>query len=175
MTYFKTIVLATLLISVVSCKSDEKEQSNEENISIEVATAESGYKSFGESISSEGALAMNNAEEKFKNLQLGDTIPMKLSAEVVKVCQAKGCWMTLNTPEGEEVMVKFKDYGFFVPKDIDGREVILDGNAFLEEVSIEDQRHLAEDAGKSEEEIAAITTPKKSFGFVANGVLVSGE
>ena len=175
MTYIKNIIAVLVLISLVSCKSGEKEETVVEDTTKDIIEVESGYNTFGETITSDGAVAMNNAEQKLEGLQLGDTIPMKLSAEVVNVCQAKGCWMTLNTPTGDEVMVKFKDYGFFVPKDISGKEVIIEGNAYVEEVSVDDQRHLAEDAGKSEEEIAAITAPKKSYGFVANGVLVSDE
>jgi len=68
--------------------------------------------------------------------------------------------------------VKFKDYGFFVPKDIDGEEVIINGKAFVNEVSVEEQRHYAKDAGQSEEEIAAITKPKKTYSFEADGVLL---
>jgi hypothetical protein len=73
---------------------------------------------------------------------------------------------------GEEAMVKFKDYGFFIPKDIAGQEVIVDGVAFIEEVSVEDQRHFAEDAGKTTEEIAAITEPKRTLSFTSSGVLI---
>jgi hypothetical protein len=95
-----------------------------------------------------------------------------MTAEVIEVCQAKGCWMTLKLENGEEAMVKFKDYGFFMPKDIAGKEVILNGKAFVNEVPVEEQRHYAEDAGKSKEEVAAITEPKKTYSFEADGVLI---
>lgn len=72
----------------------------------------------------------------------------------------------------EEAMIKFKDYGFFMPKDIAGDKVIVNGKAFIDEMSVEDQRHFAEDAGKSKEEIAAITAPKKTLSFTAEGVLL---
>jgi hypothetical protein len=72
----------------------------------------------------------------------------------------------------EEAMIKFKDYGFFMPKDLAGKEVIVSGVAFVEEVSVEEQRHYAEDAGKTAEEIAAITEPKRTLSFISNGVLI---
>ncbi|MBT4917946.1 MAG: DUF4920 domain-containing protein, partial [Flavobacteriaceae bacterium] len=72
----------------------------------------------------------------------------------------------------EEAMVKFKDYGFFMPKNIADKEVIVNGKAFVSEVSIEEQRHYAEDAGKSDEEIAAITQVKKTLSLEADGVLL---
>lgn len=103
---------------------------------------------------------------------IGDTTQVKYTAIVEEVCQSKGCWMKLRLEDGTQAMVKFKDYAFFMPKDIAGKEVIVDGKAFVEEMSVEDQRHFAEDAGKSAEEIAAITLPKKTYSIEAAGVLI---
>jgi hypothetical protein len=80
--------------------------------------------------------------------------------------------MKLNLNNEEEVMVKFKDYGFFVPKDIEGKEVVLNGIAFVDLMSIDDQKHYAKDAGKSREDIERITKPEKTFTFEADGVLI---
>ena len=77
-----------------------------------------------------------------------------------------------GTPEDEDVRITFKDYGFFVPKDSENTEVIVEGNAFLNEMSVEDQKHYAEDEGKSEAEIAAITSPEITKAFIADGVLL---
>ena len=51
-------------------------------------------------------------------------------------------------------------------------EVIINGKAFVTETSVEELRHYAEDAGKSAEDIAAITEAEKTFAFEANGVLL---
>ena len=72
----------------------------------------------------------------------------------------------------EESMIRFKDYAFFVPKDIAGQEAIIEGVAFIEEVSVETLKHYAEDDGKSPEEIAKITEPKKTLSIVSSGVLL---
>ncbi|RLD29752.1 MAG: DUF4920 domain-containing protein, partial [Bacteroidetes bacterium] len=69
-------------------------------------------------------------------------------------------------------LVKFKDYGFFMPKDIAGQEVIVQGKAFVELTSIEDLKHMAEDAGKSQKEIDAITDTEISYSFISEGVLL---
>ena len=71
-----------------------------------------------------------------------------------------------------EMRVTFKDYAFFMPKDLTGKKVVLDGFAFVETTSVEDLRHYADDAGKPKEEIDAITEPKKEVSFEAAGVLV---
>ena len=97
---------------------------------------------------------------------------MQLKGEVSAVCQVKGCWMIVNLVDGEETRVKFKDYGFFVPKDIVGKEVVINGQASVEEISEADQKHYAEDAGLADSEIKKIKGPKKSYSMVADGVLI---
>jgi hypothetical protein len=80
--------------------------------------------------------------------------------------------MKVEKSNGEKLMVKFKDYGFFMPENIVGKEVVLDGEATMKEVSVKQQRHYATDAGKSKDEIEKIKEPKKELQFVAKGVLV---
>jgi hypothetical protein len=70
------------------------------------------------------------------------------------------------------MMVRFKDYGFFVPKDCNGKTAIMNGVAYKEVVSVDMLRHYAEDAGKSKEEIMKITTPETRLSFEADGVMI---
>ncbi len=128
--------------------------------------------SFGEQISSKGALDVKEMTAKYANMAVADTLKTKFTATVTDVCQAKGCWMKLQLEDGQETMVRFKDYGFFMPKDIKGKEVVVNGLAFVEEMSVADQKHYAKDGGKSATEIAKIKAVKKSFGFEADGVLL---
>ena len=97
---------------------------------------------------------------------------VKIEGEVESVCQAAGCWMKIKTADGQTMRVTFKDYGFFVPKDIAGKKVIFEGIPAVKSTSVAELQHYAEDAGKSKEEIAKITAPKTELTFVANGVLV---
>ena len=103
-------------------------------------------------------------------MKIGDTINAKMTGKINEVCSTKGCWMRLDL-EGEEVMVRFKDYGFFMPLNATG-EVVINGKAFIDEISVNDLRHFAEDAGKSKEEIEAITKPETTYSFLADGVLL---
>jgi hypothetical protein len=80
--------------------------------------------------------------------------------------------MYLELPNGETMFVNFKDYEFFMPKDLAGKKVVLDGFAERKETSVEDLKHFAEDAKKSAEEIAKITKPKKEIVFEAKGVVI---
>ena len=128
-------------------------------------------KHFGETISEEGTISF---EEMLAQMESNDSIAVKVKGTVDAVCQAKGCWMNIASPgqEGKEMFVKFKDYGFFMPKDLAGREVIMEGYAFREKTSVEELRHYAEDEGKSKEEIAAITEPVEELMFMASGVIL---
>lgn len=80
--------------------------------------------------------------------------------------------MKLPLDNTTETMVRFKDYGFFMPLDSKGKEVIVEGKAFVKETSVDELKHYAEDAGKSKEEIAKITESKVEYAFLANGVLM---
>lgn len=128
--------------------------------------------SFGEVIESKGAMEVEEMTQKYQHMAVADTLTTKFTATVTDVCKAKGCWMKLQMEDGSEAMVKFKDYGFFMPKDIEGKRVIVNGKAFVSEMSVAEQRHYAKDGGKAEEEIAKITKPKKTYGFEADGVLL---
>jgi uncharacterized protein GlcG (DUF336 family) len=106
-----------------------------------------------------------------------DSLETVLVGTVTEVCQAKGCWMSIASADanGEPMMVRFKDYGFFMPKDISGRKVVLKGYAFREVTSVDELRHYAEDANKTQAEIDAITEPKDELKFLASGVLLLDE
>ncbi len=164
----KKIILFTALgLAFISCKNETQTTENKvEDIKKEIA-----YASFGMEINDADALESKRMMEDYKTMKEGDTINSKMKAKIKEVCSAKGCWMTLDMDGENEVMVKFKDYGFFMPLNAEG-EVVVNGKAYVSETSVEELRHYAEDAGKSEEEIAAITEPKRTLSFEADGVLL---
>lgn len=162
------ILLAFAVIFLFSCKNID----NNKDVDSAQNQQDLAYSSYGEKISSQNSLTPAEMEEKFSNLKEGDTIEVSFKTTVNSVCKGKGCWMTLDLPQEEDVMVKFKDYGFFVPMDIEEKEVVVNGKAFVAEVSVEEQQHYAEDKGDSPEKIAAITQPKRTLTFLADGVLI---
>nr|WP_299069980.1 DUF4920 domain-containing protein [uncultured Allomuricauda sp.] len=128
------------------------------------------YATYGEPF--EKATHIAQYEEVLNTINIKDTIATQFSGTIAEVCQAKGCWMKVNLDQGEQVFVKFKDYGFFVPTNVANSKVVLNGIAFSEKVSIEEQKHYAEDSGKSKEEISKIKAPKRTLRFEASGVLI---
>ena len=155
------------LLVFTACKENTSEKKEGKNAEI---TAK--FDSFGAVISNEGAIESKAMLTKFKSLKAGDTINVKFASKIDEVCSKKGCWMKLDLADGTQTMVRFKDYGFFMPLDAKDREVIVNGKAFVTETSVADLKHYAEDAGKSKEEIAKITKSKLEFAFEADGVLM---
>lgn len=73
-----------------------------------------------------GAIEVNLLKEK---LVTSEKFTGKVKGTVNKVCEKKGCWMTLAQTDGEGIMIRFKDYKFFMPNDIVGKGVVLQGTA----------------------------------------------
>ena len=97
---------------------------------------------------------------------------VKIEGEILSSCPMKGCWMKIRA-EKDTILVRFKDYGFFVPKEgIEGDKAIINGKMSIETLSVELLRHYAEDAGKSKDEIEKITKPEVSLTFLADGVFI---
>jgi hypothetical protein len=132
-------ILLVLIVLIVSCK-DAKSTSEKSETTSEAVK----YTAYGDEIQSVGAISQSDMWKSYKKLTVSDTLSSKFKGTVAEVCQAKGCWMKLKLEDGQEAMVKFKDYGFFMPKD----------------------------AGKSEAELALILEPKKTYSFKADGVLI---
>ncbi len=135
-------------------------------------TIKNDFISIGKPITAENYLNKIEIGEKYKALKIGDTLTVKFKSTIEDVCQNKGCWIKLNIANREQAFVKFKDYAFFMPKDSKGQEIIVNGKAFLSEVSIDEQKHYAEDKGESKAVIDAIVTPKLTYSFTAEGVLL---
>lgn len=96
----------------------------------------------------------------------------KITGTVVEVCKKKGCFMKLAQADGKTIMVQFTDYAYFMPQNIVGKTVVVEGLARVKEVPVERLVHYAKDAGKTDAEIAAIKEPRKDISIMADGVLV---
>lgn len=162
-----SILMGSFLVLWACSSSSESEVSQQMKTSseIEVFGKDPGE---GDAISVTDMIGEVNSEEI-------DSMDTRIEGVVVEVCKKKGCWMTLDAGNGETIRVTFKDYGFFVPKDSEGAKVILEGTATSSPVSVDMQRHYAEDAGESKEEVEKITEPLRQISFVASGVKMKKE
>ena len=100
---------------------------------------------YGSKVIESGAISISELPALLKSK---DTVAVKIKAKALSSCASKGCWMTLKIDEKNKAFVKMKDYGFFVPMAISGKNVVLDGIAFIKTTTVEELKHYAED-GKS--------------------------
>lgn len=124
---------------------------------------------YGAETTSTGAVKISEVPNLLNNKE---SVNLKVAAKVIDVCPKKGCWMLLETADQSKVFVKMKDYGFFVPTALIGKNVVIDGEAKTIVTSVDELKHYAEDAKKSKEEIEAIKEPKTEVRLTANGILV---
>ena len=124
---------------------------------------------YGAKIDAKGAITVKELVSKMEGKE---EMTAKIEGKVSEVCQTKGCWMTIEKGDGTTMRVTFKDYGFFVPKNISGKTVIMNGKASVTTTSVADLKNYAEDENKSKEEIAKITEPERKLSFEADGVIV---
>jgi len=122
------------------------------------------YDSFGEEITSRNSIEVNDFLAKVSD----QASSFKVKATIEEVCQMKGCWITLRNEQGANIRVTFKDYGFFVPKNISGKEVIIEGIAQKEMIEEDLAKHYADDSNKEYDE-----SMRNAITFVAEGVLVA--
>ncbi|ULT27973.1 DUF4920 domain-containing protein [Sphingobacterium sp. E70] len=133
----------------------------------EIPSAKPGVK-YGKEIQANKAISVAKLE---KELSSKNTFNGKIEGKVVEVCKKKGCFMTLQRDGEEPIMVRFKDYGFFMPADIIGKTVVVEGVAKRKETSVASLQHAAKDLGKSQAEINQITQPKTILILLLMGFL----
>ncbi len=161
----KNLIVASILSIVLLAACNNNGKQTADNKSLKDTT----LRYFGDTITTDSAIAADQIPAKLKGK---DSIKIKVTGKIEAVCQKKGCWMKMNIGNEQNMMVRFKDYGFFVPKDASGKEATIEGYAFIDETSVADLKHYAEDAGKSKEEIEKITQPETKISFEANGVIL---
>jgi len=162
----KYYVLATAILGLTACKTENK--TAETPAAVNPAMSMEYY---GDTIQTADA---KSVDETLMGLKTTDSTITSVTGYVTGVCQMKGCWMILsqNPDDTTGFFVKFRDYGFFVPKDLSGSKVTIQGKAYKEITGVDELKHYAEDEGKSAAEIAKITAPKEEMKFMANGVAV---
>ena len=121
------------------------------------------YVNYGDDINIE----LSESEKIDNNFELNN-----ISGEIISVCPKKGCWMNVKV-DTDTIFVKFKDYGFFVPKTgIEGKQILMSGNIFRDTIPVERLRHYAEDAKQTKQEIELITEPEYKINMIAEGVAI---
>ncbi len=128
------------------------------------------YQTFGAELASTAPETLA-AADLVKDIQKYEGKTYRVTGLVASTCKKKGCWMNVEGGDGTgRIFVKFKDYGFFVPKEgAEGRPVVFEGVVSEKTFTIEETKHYLEDAGDMEA-AKKVTAPSKVPFVEATGV-----
>lgn len=169
----KILFFAAIFGTLIACDEAQNTQGTEGKEGVTVVedaapTTTTGF--YGEKITEDGAIS---ATELKASLAENDSANFKVTGKIAETCLKKGCWMTVDMGEEQDMRVRFKDYEFFVPKSgMEGKEVVFEGMVKKSVTTKAELKHYAKDAGKSQEEIDLITEDKEELTFLANGVII---
>lgn len=161
--------LLAILGMLVSCDNAQKQEVSENNSETTEATTDQIPGHYGAEINVTDLVA---ADDIRSILEEKDSAHVSFKSTIVANCQASGCWMDLDLGDGEVLKVTFKDYEFFIPLDSEGKTATVEGWVQREIIPVDLLKHYAEDEGKPQEEIDAITEEEIAYTFVADGVVI---
>lgn len=112
-----------------------------------------------------------NGSQLLQELHGKDSLQTIVRGKITAACQAKGCWLNMDIV-GQDMLVKFKNYGFFVPKNCANYTAVVSGWAYIDTITVSQQKEIAKDSEASPAEIASVTEPKVELQFIADGVII---
>jgi hypothetical protein len=131
------------------------------------------FKSYGEPVKVDGATV--SVKTILADVSAYEGKPIRVEGAVSKVCERKGCWMEMS--DGDKALfVKFTCPvdGRLIPMDAVGKRAVVQGELKIKEISEADARHLAEEGGKTPEQVAKIVGPQKQITLASPGAIVYG-
>jgi len=91
---------------------------------------------------------------------------LRIDGTITEVCQRRGCWLKLT--DGNYILtVRFRDYGFFVPKDAANARVSVQGI-----FQAETDAHIEQEA---QEQNPGLMNREKSFTLTASAVVIEAS
>jgi hypothetical protein len=164
-----TALLAAALVGV-GCENNKDESAG---AGAAMSDVKATYASFGEPVAPDGATT--SVQALLGDLSAFEGKPVRVEGTVSKVCERKGCWLTM-ADGGKELFVKFTCPidGRLIPTNAVGKRAIAQGELAIKEISEGDARHIAEEGGKSAEEVARIVGPQKQVTLKSPGAVVFG-
>lgn len=167
---YVAFIFSTLLI--LSCGSGTNSEQSDEAQGDATEVVENVYPySAGEEFDASNAVSPEEFYAMFTTKGT-DTMKVAIESEILSSCKRKGCWMKVDAADAGEMMVRFKDYDFFVPLDAAGHKTTINGFAYYDTISVEELRHYAMDAGAEADSVESITEPKIVLSYEATGVYV---
>ena len=122
--------------------------------------------SFGEKITITKAVPLTEVISQYKNYRKKEVV---VSGQVKKVCQANGCWLSLQSPKLDTV-VTFKNSKFTVPSSLIDKKVLVKGIIKRKILPVREARAELKQAGASKKEIRNQKDPLANYSMEAVGI-----
>lgn len=172
-----TLRLASLLLALVLVAGCT-ETATDAPVATPVATAD--YTPYGESVALEDGTPILTPSALLANPAAYDGETVRVEGTIAEMCRMKGCWLTLRDADaeaGETVRVRVPTdssgtYVYTFPTDLGMIDAVVEGTVNVDTMSVDELRHYAEDEGRPQEEIEAITEPQPTVVLTAHGALV---
>ncbi len=166
MSPLRTSLIAVAFVSLVAgCQSSASKGS------AGAITEKTEWHTYGEAVEFD-----ESDDVSFAALKGGEQ-DVWVTGVITEVCMHQGCWIRLNDPSDRaagDLFVRTRDHAYLVPRNAHGHKVMIHGDTEYSELSVSDLRHYAEEAGKSQAEIAAISQPKTMITFHADTIIIEG-
>jgi hypothetical protein len=172
MKHFFAFLLAVVL-AACSADTPQSETATADSTASTPVTTAVAEDTFGDAITLDRNSSVTVSEAIQKPELHGKKVLVR--GTISDVCQNKGCWLVV-TDGVEEMRVTFKDYAFFVPKDSDGRNVVLEGVVSEEEISEGAATHYASVSRTTDTTaVELIKGPQKVVTMEASAVAIAQE
>lgn len=174
---FAALALTAGLLLTTGClESEEDHALTNDDALAAVPTVPAGYDVYGDPLDLDGEIVALTPAALTEDVGTYNNTVVRVEGTVAQVCKMAGCWLTLQNPTGQPIRVQVprdsSGYVFTFPTDLGIAEVIVEGTVTADTTSVETLRHFAEDEGRSQEEIDAITEPEPTVILTARGALV---
>ena len=178
--------LALIFLGLISCnsKSEDSEitnhneedthQSDNELLVIDKVLQDGGHFIGLEEFDVSSPISIDSMLE---NVRVEGIFVGQIKGDLSQVCQKAGCWVTFNNSNGDETYVFFKDHYTIPIETPSGTSVVINGQAKIDTLSVDFQKHLLDDASDAGEDISdedynAITEDKIDVSFEASGIII---
>lgn len=179
-----TLRIAPLLLALVlvaGCAETATDAPVETAPETPVATAD--YTPFGEPVALDDGTPTVTPSALLADPASYDGETVRVEGTIAEMCKMAGCWLTLRDTDaeaGETVRVRVPtddegEYVYTFPTDLGMIDAIVEGTVNVDTMSVDELRHYAEDEGRSQEEIDAITEPQPTVVLTATGALVETD
>ncbi|MCC5931415.1 MAG: DUF4920 domain-containing protein [Cyclobacteriaceae bacterium] len=155
-----SIFLMAGLVWACSQSTKQQEEDNDYELSF-----------YGEKIEQLSVVAAADVRGK---LETADSVELQVEGIITEVCKKKGCWMKIDMGNGESLTVRFKDYGFFVPVESQGKIAVIDG-VLKKEINEHHGHHHDHDHKEGEACHQDENVSEFVFNFTAKGVILKED